>query len=76
MAPFIPIELVHDSLLFLTRNELEKCQLVCQRWKDIVAANGNHMALRKLSNLAIWEVDEDAIALASEPKYPSISWQV
>lgn len=47
----IAIELIYDLYLFLERNELEKCQLVCRRWHEIITSMFN------FNFLHVWFLD-------------------
>lgn len=50
----IPIELLRDIFINSTRNEVEKCQIVCRRWNRTVRAYINYMPLRLLKEVKIY----------------------
>jgi hypothetical protein len=54
----VPVELHFDVLQFLSRNEVEKCQLVTQKWDQIIQENGTYLPLRMCEFLHIFNVND------------------
>ena len=59
----VPTENITDILVFLNRNEMEKCQYICQNWDSIIKQNASILPLRKFGPIGIG-IDEWKVSFA------------
>jgi hypothetical protein len=55
----IPQELFCDILQFFDRDEVEKCQLICQKWNTVIQNNWKTLPLWYLNSLEITALQWD-----------------
>lgn len=57
----IPNEVLLNILLALNRNEIEKCQLICHKWRDLINSSieSESLPYRRLHLLKLGERSND-----------------
>jgi hypothetical protein len=54
IPPYLSTDVTWDIFMALTRDEIEKCQLVNLAWKSLISSRYSSLPLRKFFALTYW----------------------